>query len=430
MRKVLFIVAFLCLTWVVPAQAITCTATISPGTNLIAAAFNVRSPGDTLCLAVGSYPATATQFLTASGTAGNPITLTCADGVAADCTLSATTNTSGLDPLLIGANYVTVENLTITGGDWGLLVTGSKTLHYHHVTVSNVVASNAACAGISMVGGDYFNMNHCILFNNGKTATQSCSGATVYEPQATDTISGTHIYFGYNIAYLNGNPSGGTDGEGFSFDDFSCGQGNYCTTSPNQYTQQAVAEENISFLNQGPGFTVGYDNAGANITVRDSAYWWNNTKLLNSGITTRGEMTAVQVTTGVKMYNSNEWANQTQYTSDISSPFVCSGCTAGYVHSNNLASLTTSGGTTSNPLYTTAPTCTSTSCSNTGNWNIASASPARGIGTTSYGLPPSDFAGNAFNAPPDSGAYQFVGATPAPTPIPAGISGGPNSNWW
>jgi hypothetical protein len=390
----------------------TCTTTITTSGN-IATAFNALSPGQTLCLSPGTY--SQSSSLTASGSAGGGyITITSSTGNPADVTVSQPTNTSGTNVFTVNAQYVEIENLTITGGNWGVLCNGGPSVSYNHCRVYNNIVSNAACEGIAGVCNDYDDFEHNTVTQCGKTATNSCSGITVYEPQAADTLSGTHIYFGYNTTYANGNPSGGTDGEGMSFDDFQHSQ-DYCGNT--QYTPQAVAEENLSYGNQGPGFTVGYDTSAAHISIRNNTLYKNNNKLSNSGITTRGELLAVSIAGGISVVNNIEWADQTQYADDLSAPFVCSGCTAGYIYSGNLETLTTSSGTTNNPLFTSVGTCTSSSCSGTFNFALDSASsPARGIGITTYGVPTTDFVGNPMNTPPDAGAYQFqASATPTPT---------------
>lgn len=333
----------------------------------------------------------------------------CSTGNAADCTVTEPTNTWGTDVFLIAANYVAIEDLTVVGGDWGVLQTNG----YNHIVVKNVIASSAACEGIASVGSDYIDFEENVVTQSAKVASNSCSGITVYEPIASDSKAGTHIYFGYNITYANGNPVGGTDGEGMSFDDFSHSQHAYGSTP---YTQAAVAEENISYGNHGPGFTVGYTGTGGSIIIRNNTFFKNNSELLNLGITTRSELTCVDCK--AIMVNNILWADRTQYSSDASDTFNCDGtCLSGYVQSNNLLVMTTSGGIANNPLFTSTPTCSNTGCSGTPDWHLGTGSPAIGIGTSSHGLPPTDLDGGGFDSPPDAGAYQNK-SEPTPTPTP------------
>ena len=409
-RLIILILALAMLALSHPAWAITCTTTITTANN-IATAFNALSAGQTLCLSPGTY--SQSSSLTASGSAGGGyIRVTCSTGNAADCIVTQPSVASGANVFTVNAQYVQIDHLTITGGEWGVLCNGGPSVHYNHCRVYNNIVSSAGCEGIAGVCNDYDDFEWNIVTQSAKLASNSCSGITVYEPVAADANAGTHIYFGYNTTYANGNPTNGTDGEGMSFDDFQHSQ-NYCGST--QYTPQAVAEENLSYGNQGPGFTVGYDTSTANIIIRNNTFFKNNTILLNSEITTRGELTAVDVTTGVTMVNNIEWADQTLYSGSLTAPFVCTGCTAGYIYSGNLETLTTSSGTTNNPLFTSVGTCTSSSCSGTFNFALNSAgSPARGIGITTYGVPTTDFVGNPMNTPPDAGAYQFQ-ASPTPT---------------
>ena len=393
------------------AQAVSCTTTINPSSGpSIASAFNALSAGQTLCLSPGTY--NQSSSLSKSGSAaGGYITVTCSTGNAADCIVAVPPNTSGTNAFYVTGSYDEIEGLTITGGDWGILFNNGA----NHDRAYNNIVSGSACAGIEGLCGDYYDFQHNTITQAGKVATNSCSAMSIYEPVASDALSGTHIYVGYNIWYANGNPTNGTDGEGLDLDDFAHSQA-YCGTG--QYTPQAVAEENLSYGNQGPGITVGYDTSTAHISIRNNTLYKNNTKLLNSGITTRGELTAVSIAGGISLINNIEWADQTQYASDASNSFTCSGCTAGYIYAGDLETLTTASGTTNDPSFTSVGSCTSSTCS--GTWNFALdawGSPARGIGITTYGIPPADFVGNPMNTPsPDAGAYQYqTVATPTPT---------------
>ena len=200
-----------------------CTTTITTVNN-IAISFNALSAGQTLCLSPGTY--NQSSSLSKSGSAaGGYITVTCSTGNAADCTVTVPSNTSGTNAFYVTGSYDEIEGLTITGGDWGILFNNGA----NHDRAYNNIVSGSACAGIEGLCGDYYDFQHNTITQAGKVATNSCSAMSIYEPVASDALSGTHIYVGYNIWYANGNPTNGTDGEGLDLDDFAHSQA-YCGT--------------------------------------------------------------------------------------------------------------------------------------------------------------------------------------------------------
>jgi hypothetical protein len=101
-----------------------------------------------------------------------------------------------------------------------------------------------------------------IAYNAVQGTTACYSGFNVFEPIASDSVAGTHIFAAGNFAWANkdGSPcSSGqtTDGEGFNFDTWDMSQ-----SSGTPYTQQGYVTNNISLLNGGYGIEMENNRAG------------------------------------------------------------------------------------------------------------------------------------------------------------------------
>jgi hypothetical protein len=145
----------------------------------------------------------------------------------------------------------------------------------HHIILANNVVNGAVNGGISAYnhgtagGSDYLVFIGNVVYDAASTSAVCASGINVYEPIASDTNAGTHIYVAGNFSYHNMNPNpcnGGTptDGEGIIFDTFDGHQ-----NGTPAYKQQAVIQNNISANNGGRGIQVEYNNVGTpnNATV-------------------------------------------------------------------------------------------------------------------------------------------------------------------
>jgi hypothetical protein len=128
---------------------------------------------------------------------------------------------------------------------------------------------------------DYFDVIGNIAQNTAGGSAYCGSGISVYEPVASDSLPGTHIYIGGNFSWANvdGNPCAGgapTDGEGINLDTFDGIQ-----TGTPMYSQQVVVDNNILVANGGPGLEA-FNNASgtasfSNIFFRHNTVWGNNT---------------------------------------------------------------------------------------------------------------------------------------------------------
>ncbi len=227
--------------------------------------------GDTITAAAGNY--SASDFNT-----GRWGTVTCVtgDNVAwlqcetfDACRISSTTS----DGMWIDKSYWGVQGWEVTtsetiyGACFHAGPSGNSTVH--HVIFANNVANGCMGGGFNAydrstsASVDYIVYIGNIAYNAARGTGACYSGFNIYQPIASDTNAGTHMYIGGNFSYNNvdGSPcSGGltTDGEGINLDTFDFSQGG----GP-AYTQQAVVQNNISVSNGSSGILIENNKTGA-----------------------------------------------------------------------------------------------------------------------------------------------------------------------
>jgi hypothetical protein len=187
---------------------------------------------------------------------------------------SSTTSAMHIDKSFWGVQgweVTTSTNVNATG----FQIEPAPSTVIHHIILANNVVNGAVNGGISAYnhgtagGSDYLVFIGNVVYDAASTSAVCASGINVYEPIASDTNAGTHIYVAGNFSYHNMNPNpcnGGapTDGEGIIFDTFDGHQ-----NGTPAYKQQAVIQNNISVNNGGRGIQVEYNNVGSpnNATV-------------------------------------------------------------------------------------------------------------------------------------------------------------------
>jgi hypothetical protein len=245
--------------WLSPNHSVNC------GDVIIAAASTSYSAAD-----FGSG-----EWGTVSCPAGNNVAwLKCATFDA--CKITATSS----DGMWINKSYWGVQgweistNTTTVGACFHAGPTTSSTI-IHHIIFANDIANGCRGGGFTAydlnasASVDYIVYVGNIAYNAASGSGACYSGLNVYQPIASDTVTGTHIYVAGNFAYNNvdGNPCAGgapTDGEGINLDTFDFSQGGGPV-----YTQQAVAQNNISVSNGGRGIYAENNKAGggSNATI-------------------------------------------------------------------------------------------------------------------------------------------------------------------
>ena len=138
----------------------------------------------------------------------------------------------------------------------------------HHIIFANDIANGCMGGGFNAYATsasnsvDYITYIGDIAYNAAQGTGACYSGFNVYEPIASDTNTGTHIFEAGNFAWANkdGSPCSGsstTDGEGINNDTWDMSQ-----SSGTPYTQQGYVWNNISFLNGGYGIEQENNKAG------------------------------------------------------------------------------------------------------------------------------------------------------------------------
>jgi hypothetical protein len=182
---------------------------------------------------------------------------------------------------------VTTTSGAIYGGCFFAAPNYANPVSIHHVIFANDIANGCQANGLSSfnygttASVDYFAIVGSIAYNAAQSNTECHSGISIYQPIASDSQPGTHLYAAGNFSWGNFDPNpcaGGTptDGEGIIFDTFDGSQGGF----PSPYRAQAVAENNILFANGGRGLSVANNNIGtppfASIYLNHNTIWGNN----------------------------------------------------------------------------------------------------------------------------------------------------------
>jgi len=249
--------------WLTPNHAVNC------GDVIIAAASTSYSAAD-----FGSG-----KWGTVSCPAGNNVAwLTCATFDA--CKITSST----VHAMIVSASFWGVqgwENHTTSGNSFGCFVIQSSV---NHIIFANDIANGCTGGGFTSfnIGGasaDYIVYVGDIAYNAASGSGACFSGFNIYQPKASDTAAGTHMYVAGNFAYANQDPSpcaGGspTDGEGIIIDTFDGSQG-----GGNDYAQQTVVSNNITIGNGGRGVEVFNNKSGSShapVFLEHNTTWDNN----------------------------------------------------------------------------------------------------------------------------------------------------------
>ena len=249
--------------------------------------------GDVIMASSGTYSNAnfaSGKWGTVTCSAGNNVAwLECATFDA--CKISTTTGYG----ILVSANYWVVQGweITTSGSSTGgcfVIQPPTSTTSIHHIVFANDIANTCAGGGFESVNDGNASVDYIAFVGdiayNAATGNSACySGFSVYQPVATDSLPGTHIYIAGSFAWsvlegatCNGGVHG-FDGNGFIFDTFDGDKGSL----PATYKQQAVMKNNIALSNGGSGFRAPYNNT--NGAQWANLYFVNNTAWNNNGDT-------------------------------------------------------------------------------------------------------------------------------------------------
>jgi hypothetical protein len=171
---------------------------------------------------------------------------------------ACTVNTSNSSGMTMSASYwgVVGFQIAVTSYQYGEGIGSNSGIN--HLVVADNVINGAVAGGIQLNQGDYDIIVGNVVYNAAQGTAYCYSGISIWEPKASDSVAGTHMYIGGNIAW--GNVDGvnvqsgyksancantaATDGEGVILDTFS------------GYTAQAVVENNLLVFNGGRGVEV------------------------------------------------------------------------------------------------------------------------------------------------------------------------------
>jgi hypothetical protein len=245
--------------------------------------------GDTILAASGSYSAANFQsgkWGTVTCSAGNNVAwLQCA--TFDTCQISATTEGVYVDESYWGVEgWEVTTNTTPDGACFTAAPRFSAPVNIHHIIFANNVANGCMGSGFNQydlsttASVDYVAIVGNIAYNAAQGSDACYSGIGIYQPIASDTNAGTHMFIAGNFSYGNNDPArcagaAPTDGEGIIVDtlDFSQGGGT-------PYTQQVYVENNILVNNGGRGIEVFNNSAGSShaaVYITQNTSWGNLT---------------------------------------------------------------------------------------------------------------------------------------------------------
>jgi hypothetical protein len=297
------------------------------------------------------------------------------------------------DGMWVDASYWGVQgwevstNTTTDGACFHFGPAGGSTVH--HVIFANNVANGCMGGGFNAYDSsksasvDYVVYIGNIAYNAAGGTGACYSGLNVYQPIASDTASGTHMYAAGNFSYSNvdGDPcSDGlvTDGEGINFDTFDFSQG-----GGTAYTQQSVIENNISVNNGGGGILMENNKTGATQAptfFKNNTVYGNNTDMKQSFCSGNGDIELqsslnVTITGNIGMtQSSTACANDPIYAISLSNDGATDVVNSNWLYSEagnsdflyNSGSLALGSNTTgtnpafANPAIPSAPSCSGT----------------------------------------------------------------------
>jgi Right handed beta helix region len=181
-------------------------------------------------------------------------------------------------------SYIAIRGLVIDGGMFGIVTSGGG----HHWLISDVEVRNAAASGIQLNDGDYITIEDSVVHDCASQWNGSGSGVSIFMPHQFDNAPGDHIVIRRTMSFHNWNPPGGTDGNGFIFDNFR----------QSGYTAHALAENLVGYGNGGACLKL---TSASGVTARNITCYKD--EQLRSGITWRGEV-VVQDSRGNTIVNN------------------------------------------------------------------------------------------------------------------------------
>ena len=189
---------------------------------------------------------------------------------------------SGQPGIQIGKSYWGVQGFEVTtsgGNNYAACFTAYSTMPIHHIIFADNIANGCEASGIGLsnttvsASFDYVAIIGNIAYNAAQSNTECYSGMSVYEPIASDSLAGTHLYIAGNFSFDNVDPAGcAYDGSGIILDTLDGSQEGLSSA----YNQQIVVDNNITVFNGAAGVVEGGGgNTAANVYVEHNTAYGN-----------------------------------------------------------------------------------------------------------------------------------------------------------
>lgn len=345
--------------------------------------------GDTITAAAGTYSASnfgSGSWGTVSCPAGNNVAwLIC--GTFDTCKITSTSS----DAMWVSKSFWGVQGweTSVTGGTNGACFHAGPTSGViHHIIFANNVANGCMGGGFNSYSVstsssvDYIAYVGNVAYNAAQGTGACYSGLNIYQPIASDSVAGTHMYVAGNFSYNNvdGSPcSGGltTDGEGINLDTFDFSQG-----GGTAYTQQAVVQNNIAVGNGSSGVLMENNKTGPGSAP---TYFKQNTTYGNLKATNRSFCTGLGELYAQAAFNVTATGN-------LAMTNAATGCMGDPIYAFSVANGNGTVSVSGNWLYSAA-----------GNTTFISSSPGFSYGSNTTGTNPAFTSTTVPGAPSCSG---------------------------
>jgi hypothetical protein len=299
-------------TWTSPASAATCnyyvnavsgsdsyagTSLAAPFRSLNKAAITVPA-GGTVCVMSGTYSANASSGAVLDiRRSGSDTAYTTYMAYPGEHPVIKTPMTSWNGILLQGVHHIVVDGFEVIGDAQSISQETANayksTTSYiptnqsgigvnrfsgqitpHHIVLRNNIVHHAPCSGIQVVHADWVTIENNEAYANSWWSPSACSGISVYENQAVDSVATYKVVLRNNSSHDNANLVPNvytgtiTDGNGLIIDD------NRNTQGPGNgiaYAGRTKVENNVFYNNGGSGAHAFYSQHVD--FVNNTSYW-------------------------------------------------------------------------------------------------------------------------------------------------------------
>jgi hypothetical protein len=291
--------------------------------------------GDVVMAAAGNYAAQS-SFGTVTCPAGNNVAwLECVTFDA--CKIYAASPAPSHADVQIDHSYWGIQGWEVHDTSsffaacFGAFPNNATPVQIHHIIFANNIANGCYINGFTtanegnLVSSDYVAIIGNIAYNAAQgTVVCPGGGISIFQPVASDSLPGTHLYIAGNFSWDNvdGDPCNGgtpTDGEGITLDTLSGAD----TAGLPAYNQQIVVENNVLIYNGQAGLQTNANTSAPTFLVGNTFYGNNTDSAISSGTCGQLLMAGFNGITGLTYaYNNLSYSATAEAACAFSTPYA------------------------------------------------------------------------------------------------------------